>query len=304
MVSVMASCLKLVFGTILVFIMPAHIDGTNVIKVPGLEVGSWIDVIYFAKDVSRAVLSVEDSIGKGLHLEVRYNEGCSGKEPEIVFNTKTNGIFDEREVISAPDLLQKHWYGWITVVAEENAYAIDILDGYKLHNFKCRSPHELSDVKKIALYKVKECSEDYKFNGFMRFGKIFSDFCKVKRITVRTRGFDFSSSYDTAMIRVLHRGIDDQSFKPIVLADVSLDGAVKFTLKQEAPTYNFKKPLVDTTEISYQLDHNGSQYVVTIQANDEIVKHEFTLLENEGSAKLYIYHYKEILELESELSEE
>ena len=161
----------------------SYISSSNpVIEVPGLLIGSQISFKYTGNELSRVTLSIDDSIGKILHFELRINEGCKGNSPGILMNTNTNGEFDENIVTNELPWLkeQNNWY----VTAEEDGFLIEGEgkndDEQYSYKFPYISPHELSDVHRIRLYAARGCGEETNFIGYVELSqKIPRGFTKV-----------------------------------------------------------------------------------------------------------------------------
>ena len=120
--------------------------------------GSIIHFFFFGTDLARVTLSVEDDIGKSLHFEMRLNEGCKGDPPQLLFNTKENGVFGKGEAV---DIELAYPYISFDVSLKQDGYLIETYDFS--HTFAYRPPHQLSEIRKVKLYTDQGCSENAHF---------------------------------------------------------------------------------------------------------------------------------------------
>ena len=140
------------------------------VSVPGLSVGSRIRFMYTGHDFDRVTLSVVDSIGKSLHLSMRHNFKCKGKAPDILFNTKTNGMFGKsvRDFVDAPELRSGLWW---TVTAQETGWLIEQEDIGFSHTYEYHPSHQLSDISGIMQlnhveWMILSLMEKFKLNNY------------------------------------------------------------------------------------------------------------------------------------------
>ena len=295
--SAMAFYLQLAIGIFLVF-SPNSIDGNASLKVPGLKVGDFIDVTTLAVGISRVTLSAYDSVGKSLHLEVRHNEDCKGKEPEVRINSKTNGKFDKADIIPVPDIGARTW---INVLAGDDAYTIDFQDSYDLqHNFKYRPLHKLSDIKSISVYKGKECSENAFISVNLLFGHFFPEFSRIQSMKACVKGFP--STYGASISVWIIESLEKYN-KDFVVSAIFVPG--KNTVRITLPGWKnvnlqLQKSIEDETVICFHFEHTETTNTVTIHVGDEIKVHELPFVEYSGPAAAYVGRFKKIIEFETE----
>ena len=152
----MANTILLLLVLTFVANFPNQAVGVNIIyEISGLTTGS--SMFFKIKDYTgfnKFTLSVEDSIGKGLHFEIRNL--CENEKPNLIFNTKTNGAFDSAQrYYPSTNPIEGSW----VITAEMTGYLIEHqTSGEGPYTFPYRSPHQLSDINKIQLYS-KSCSE-------------------------------------------------------------------------------------------------------------------------------------------------
>ena len=150
------------------------------VEVQGLKVGDVIKIQYLGVGISQVTLSVEDDIGKGLHMEARHNVNCDGNEEnqKVILNTRTNGMFDinpQRERFPGAEDIQDLRPQYWSVTAEKDSYKIEHLK--KIHRefqviatytFPYRPPHVLENVKVIKLYAKPSCGDTDFFYGELK----------------------------------------------------------------------------------------------------------------------------------------
>ncbi len=135
------------------------------LSVPRFEVGWALVFLYTGNGLSRVTLSIEDSIGKSLDMQLRHNEGCTGNPPQLLLNTETNGRVDT-EIVEFPKLRSSLWW---TVTAQETGWLIEQLDTRFSRTFNYHPSHQLSDVSTIEIRDEEGCEVDTGFNVLLKF---------------------------------------------------------------------------------------------------------------------------------------
>ena len=248
----------------------SYISSSNpIIEVPGLLIGSQISFTHSGNDLSRVTLSIDDSIGKILHFELRINEGCKGNSPGILMNTNTNGEFDENIVTNKLPWLkeQNNWY----VTAEEDGFLIEgegkNADEQYSYKFPYISPHELSDIHRIRFYAAKGCGEETNFIGYVELSqKIPRGFTKVLFVGDNSTScipFEValqsgSTGYFSAMKYPetnLYSYVDyGRHFIPDILkTDYSQDNPIEVIIEKSSDTYNATVSITPDLSNSYQI---------------------------------------------------
>ena len=125
----------------------------------GITVGTQMEFWYNGNDLGVVTLSIKDSIGESLHVEIRHNEKCQGNQPQILMTTKTNGLLDEGQVWDvSPGLVGNLFW---TVTAQETGFLLkqEALEIY--FTLKYHPSHQLSDVSLLQVSADKGCGVKY-----------------------------------------------------------------------------------------------------------------------------------------------
>ena len=234
-------------------------------------VGSRIVFTYKGNDRSRVTLSIEDTIGKILHFDLRHNKECKGNPPQILFNTYTDGKFDENEVISELPWLDQGNYWFIT--AEEDGFLIEGRGGPRYeekysHKFRYISPHKLSDIRKIWMYADEGCGVgETDFVAYVQLSQVIpKGFTKVLFEGVRPTDTPFMSSIESGeqiveffteincpemiLTSELVENYSSYSMKKILVKGYSRDNPIEVVIEKTSDS-TFEATVLTSPDISY-----------------------------------------------------
>ena len=256
------------------------------LSVPGLQVGTNIFFFYEGKDLARVTLSIEDNIGKSLHFELRHNEGCKGDPPQLLFNTKENGVYGTpRDLVDVTEIRNGATNFWI-ITAEENGYLIEQPSSSISHTFAYRSPHQLSDISKVKLYANQGCGESKNFEGWLLAGYEFSSFSKFEIQGNRLLEYNGRSSLAYFDLSDYHYFMIDKTLTGLTSTVRGDSGWLNNFCAVDSPT-----PLTEKTIYGIILEYSAeeNEYSLTLSIDDAVKKTCKVTIEGSPVGRMYLH---------------
>ena len=209
-------------------------------------------------------------------MELRHNEGCKGKPPQLLFNTKTNGRFDSgREIVDVAELpARAEW----TVTAQETGWLIEQKEVGISHTFNYHPSHQLSDISVVRLYAAREgCGVDD--TGFMGEVSIEQKVPEFSKITVQAGCSN--RLYSTGIVFSI-----DNVYSGVSLYDTTV---IYFGPGGVFGNFILDDPVTEDTTVTAVLEHiEGDQYQFSGIVGDKTFN---TLLTQTGKDGWVKFHY-------------
>ena len=259
--SVFAFCL--LFCAAIVPVKPYMKELEQLVLSNGLNEGVQIPFYYYGSNLARVTLSIEDSIGKGLHFELRHNEKCKGNPPELRLNTYENGKYGKREVVKLTEI--EDGSTW-TVTVQKEGYFIEQPELGVSYLFAYRPPHKLSDITKVKLYADDGCGSEKDFSGVLKLYQEFPEFSKIEVVgsnsDMRSGNAVYVKFSESSIYRVLL-----YAFNRKLYAKVYSEGNTRYGTK--VCYKRLSTSVTPATKLGMVLEYHDDTYWLTLSAGDQ-----------------------------------
>ncbi len=217
-------------------------------------------------------------------MELRHNERCKGKPPQLLFTTKTKGRWDRGQFGDVAELpIRAEW----TVTAQETGWLIEQKEFGISHTFNYRRSHQLSDIYRVRLYAHKGCGvDDTGFTGEVSIAQKVPEFSKI---TVQAGCSN--QLYSTGIffsIDNVHSGVSLYGTTVIYFGPGGVYG--KFVLDD---------PVTEDTTVTAVLEHiEGDQYQFSGIVGDKTFNALLTQTGKDGWVKFHYFSDIQKIEIE------